>query len=61
MRATLGVELIGGDGVVPEGSELTEDFSEGSVADLANDVGADGSSRCGRKVILPNTQSINGL
>ena len=35
----------------------------GSGADLAKDVGGgnDGSKSCGRKMILPNTQSINGL
>ena len=46
----------------------TEGFGEagscgGSLAALADDVGVghDGSRSCGRKVIRPNTQSINGL
>ena len=44
-------------------SAETEGFCEGSLAALADDVGIgnDGSSNCGRKMILFNTQSINGL
>ena len=40
-----------------------EEFCGGSFAALANDVdfGNEGSSSCGQKIILPNTQSINGL
>ena len=38
-------------------------FCEGSFAARADDArgGDDGASNCGRNVILPNTQSINGL
>ena len=55
-----GVEILEGVGGTVE---ETEGFCEGSGADLANDVGGgiDESKSCGRKVILPNTQSINGL
>ena len=44
-------------------SAETEGFCEGSLAALADDVGIgiDGSSNCRRKMILFNTQSINGL
>ena len=53
-------------GTEPEGSVVsvkTEGVCEGSLAARADDVsvGYDGSRSCGRKVILPNTQSINGL
>ena len=55
-----GVEILEGVGRTVE---VTEGFCEGSGADLANDVGGgiDESKSCGRKVILRNTQSINGL
>jgi hypothetical protein len=61
-----GAETDGGVGVLDgvDGTVgVTEGFCEGSGADLANDVGGgiDESKSCGRKVILPNTQSINGL
>ena len=38
-------------------------FCEGSFAAWADDVrdGDNGASNCGQNVILPNTQSINGL
>ena len=41
----------------------TEEFCGGSFAALADDVnfGNEGSSSCGWKIILPNTQSINRL
>ena len=50
----------------PEGfifSVEMEGVCKGSLAALADDVSVryDGSRSCGRKVILPNTQSINGL
>ena len=44
-------------------SSDTEGFCGGSFAALADDInfGNEGSSSCGQKIILPNTQSINGL
>ena len=41
----------------------TEEFCRGSFAALADDInfGNKGSSSCGWKIILPNTQSINRL
>ena len=44
-------------------SSETEIFCRGSFAALADDVnfGNKGSSNCGWKIILPNTQSINRL
>ena len=40
-----------------------EEFCGGSFAALADDINFrnEGSSNCGQKIILPNTQSINGL
>ena len=40
-----------------------EEFCGGSFAALADDInfGNEGSSSCGQKIILPNTQSINRL
>ena len=42
---------------------VSREFCEGSFAAWADDVrGGDyGASNCGQNVILPNTQSINGL
>ena len=58
IKAMLGVD-VGSFGVSLE----TEGFCRGSFAALADDVnfGNKGSSSCGWKIILPNTQSINGL
>ena len=44
-------------------SSEMEEFCRGSFAALADDInfGNKGSSNCGWKIILPNTQSINGL
>ena len=44
-------------------SSEMEEFCGGSFATLADNVnfGSKGSSNCGWKIILPNTQSINGL
>ena len=58
IKAMLGADA-GGFGVSSE----MEEFCGGSFAALANDVdfGNEGSSSCGQKIILPNTQSINGL
>ena len=41
----------------------TEEFCRGSFAALADDInfGNEGSSSCGWKITLPNTQSINRL
>ena len=52
-------EDAGGFGVSSE----TEEFCKGSFTALADDVnfGNKGSSSCGQKIILQNTQSINGL
>ena len=55
IKATLGTDA-GSFGVSSE----TEEFCGGSFAALADDVN-EGSSSCGWKIILPNTQSINGL
>ena len=46
-----------------EVSSETEEFCGGSFSALADDInfGNEGSSSCGQKIILPNTQSINGL
>ena len=55
-----GVETLEGvDGTVG----VTEGVCKDSGADLKSDIGGgdDGSKSYGRKVILPNTQSINGL
>ena len=58
IKATLRVDV----GVFGVSSE-TEEYCGGSFAALADDVnfGNEGSSSCGQKIILPNTQSINGL
>ena len=52
-------------GVVSEcfGASSETRFCRGSVAALAVDVDVRGdkSRRCGQNLILPNTQSINGL
>ena len=58
IKATLGADA-GSFGVSSE----MEGFCRGSFAALADDVnfGNEGSSSFGRKMILPNTQSINGL
>ena len=58
IKAMLGVD-VGSFGVSSE----TEEFCGGSFAALADDVnfGNKGSSNCGQKIILPNTQSINRL
>ena len=58
IKATLRVDA-GGFGVSLE----TEEFCGGSFAALADDVNFrnEGSRSCGQKIILPNTQSINGL
>ena len=44
-------------------SSEMEEFCGGSFAALADDINFrnEGSSSCGQKIILPNTQSINGL
>ena len=58
IKATLGADP-GSFGVSLE----MEEFCGGSFAALADDVNFrhEGSSSCGWKIILPNTQSINGL
>ena len=58
IKAMLGVD-VGSFGVSSE----MEEFCGGSFAALADEVnfGNEGSSSCGRKIILPNTQSINRL
>ena len=58
IKAMLRVD-VGSFGVSLE----TEGFCGGSFAVLADDVNFrnEGSSSCGWKIILPNTQSINGL
>ena len=58
IKAMLGVDA-GSFGVSTE----TEEFCGGSFAALADDVNFrnEGSSSCGQKIILPNTQSINRL
>ena len=58
IKATLGADV----GSFGDSSEM-EGFCGGSFAALADDVnfGNEGSSSCGQKIILPNTQSINGL
>ena len=58
IKATLRVDV----GSFRVSSEM-EEFCRGSFAALADDVnlGNEGSSSCGWKIILPNTQSINGL
>ena len=58
IKAMLGAD-VGSLGVSLE----MEEFCGGSFAALADDVsfGNKGSSSCGWKIILPNTQSINGL
>ena len=58
IKATLRAD-VEGFGVSLE----TEEFCRGSFAALADDInfGNKGSSSCGRKIILPNTQSINGF
>ena len=58
IKAMLGVD-VGSFGVSSE----TEEFCGESFAALADDVNFrnEGSSNCGWKIILPNTQSINGL
>ena len=58
IKATLGANA-GSFGVSSEMEELCG----GSFAALADDInfGNEGSSSCGWKIILPNTQSINGL
>ena len=58
IKATLGADA-GSFGVSSE----MEGFCGGSFATLADDVNFrnEGSSSCGQKIILPNTQSINGL
>ena len=58
IKAMLGADA-GSFGVSSE----MEEFCGGSFASLADDVsfGNKGSSSCGQKIILPNSQSINGL
>ena len=58
IKAMLGVDA-GSFGVSSE----MEEFCRGSFAALADDINFrnEGSSSCGWKIILPNTQSINGL
>ena len=58
IKATLGA-VAGSFGASSE----TEEFCGGSFAALADDVNFrnERSSSCGWKIILPNTQSINGL
>ena len=58
IKAMLGADA-GGFGVSLE----MEEFCRGSFAALVDDVNFrnEGSSSCGQKIILPNTQSINGL
>ena len=58
IKAMLGADA-GGFEVLSE----TEEFCGGSFAALADDINFrnEGSSSCGCKIILPNTQSINGL
>ena len=58
IKATLGVDA----GSFRVSSE-TEEFCGESFAALADDVNFrnEGSSNCGWKIILPNTQSINRL
>ena len=58
IKATLRVDV----GSFRVSSEM-EGFCRWSFAALADDVnfGNEGSSSCGQKIILPNTQSINGL
>ena len=58
IKATLRAD-VGGFGV----SLKTEEFCRGSFAAMADHVNFrnEESSSCGRKIILPNTQSINGL
>ena len=58
IRAMLGADA----GSFRVSSEM-EGFCRGSFAALADDVnfGNKGSSSCGQKIILPYTQSINGL
>ena len=58
IKAMLGVDV----GSFRVSSEM-EEFCRGSFAALADDInfGNEGSSSCGQKIILPNTQSINGL
>ena len=58
IKAMLRVD-VGSFGVSSE----MEEFCGGSFAALADDVNFrnEGSSSCGQKIILPNTQSINRL
>ena len=58
IKAMLGADV----GSIRVSSE-TEEFCGGSFAALADDINFrnEGSSSCGQKIILPNTQSINGL
>ena len=55
--------MLGADAGSFRVSSEMEEFCGGSFAALADDVnfGNEGSSNCGWKIILPNTQSINGL
>ena len=58
IKATLGADM----GSFRVSSEM-EEFCRGSFAALADDVNFrnEGSNSSGQKIILPNTQSINGL